>query len=253
MVTKVAGKSLLMMLRRRDLVGLFAFACAFSTIVPAQERAPVPSPDTTLLQITTHGEVQRAPDIASIQAGVIARNADAKQALTDNTRQMTAVMAALKHAGVDGHDIQTNAVALQPTYVYGNGQSVKIDGYEARNTVEVRLRQMDKIGDVLAALVQQGANQIIGPTFIVDKPAAALDDARRDAMRQARARAELYAQATGLKVRRIVNISEDGQSAAPRPMPRMAMEINAATPSVPIATGENTLSVDLSVQFELGK
>ena len=103
------------------------------------------------------------------------------------------------------------------------------------------------------ALVKQGANQITGPTFSIDTPDAAMDAARTDAVKHAQARADLYAAATGLKVRRIVSISESGEMAPPpRPMMRMAM-VAAAPESTPVATGENTIGVDLNVVYELGR
>ncbi len=220
----------------------------------AQQAAP-PSlpPDATLLQLQVEGQSQRAPDVATIDAGVVTRDADANAAMRANATRMQAVLAALKHAGVAERDLQTASISLQPQYVYDNNQPPKITGYEARNSVIVRLRDMARLGDVLDALVRQGANQITGPALSVDKPEAALDEARRAAIRQARERAELYAQAAGLKVRRIVSIAETAaNSRPPRPMPMRYAGI-AAPEATPVASGENTLSVDLDVRFELGR
>ncbi|MBS0212394.1 MAG: SIMPL domain-containing protein [Proteobacteria bacterium] len=236
-----------MSIRRIALFALLLAPCAY-----AQNAPIVLPPDATLLQVNAHGESRRTPDVASIRAGVVTRDADANAALRANATRMTAVIAALKQAGVAERDIQTSSIGLQPQYNYGDKQPPKITGYEVNDTVSVRLREMSKIGNVLDTLVRQGANQIYGPDFSVDKPEAALDEARRAAVEQARERAEVYAQAAGLKVRRIVSISESGENATPpRPMFRMAMAANAAAPT-PVEAGENTLGVDLNVQFELG-
>lgn len=238
-----------MSIRHLALCALLLAPAAF-----AQDRAPqaaLPA-DATVLQVNVRGEVQRAPDLATIQAGVVSRDADANAAMRGNAVRMTAVLAALKRAGVAERDIQTSAISLQPQYSYADKQPPRIDGYEASNNVSVRLRDMGKIGSVLDALVHEGANQIIGPTFAVDRPEAALDEARRSAVQQARARADVYAQAAGLHVRRILSMSESVDVAPPRPMMRMSLAMAAPAPATPVETGQNTLAVDLNVQFELG-
>jgi uncharacterized protein YggE len=163
------------------------------------------------------------------------------------------VIAALKKAGVADRDMQTSSISLSPQYKYGENQPPTITGYQASNTVNVRLRELGKAGAVLDALVKQGANQINGPTFTLDKPEAAMDEARADAVKNAQARANLYATATGLKVRRIVSISESGEM---QPQPRPVMMFARAgkmDESTPVAAGENTIGVDLNVVYELGR
>ncbi len=219
----------------------------------AQNTVPTALPgDATLLQIEAHGESHRTPDVAAISAGVVTQNTDANAAMRENANRMGAVVAALKKAGIADRDLQTSRIDLSPQYNYANNQPPKITGYQASNTVNVRLREMTKIGDVLDALVRQGANQINGPSFSVDKPDAAMDEARNDAVSHAQARAALYATATGLKVRRIVSIVESGGTVMPPPRPYMAMA-KMADAGTPVATGENTLAVDLNVTFELGR
>ncbi len=238
---------------RPALIAALLAPAAFGQNAP---QAPALPPDATLLQVSAHGESHRAPDLALISAGVVTRNADANAAMRTNASRMAAVVAALKQAGVAERDIQTTSIGLQPQYNYSSGQAPKITGYEATNSVSVRLRDMARIGDVLGALVAQGANQINGPTFDIDKPEAALDEARRAAMEQARARAELYAQSAGLKVRRIASISEsiEASQRQPRPMVRSMVSSNyEAANAAPVETGENTLAIDLSVEFELGR
>lgn len=222
----------------------FAFAQSTPLMLPG---------NGTLLQLSAHGETHRAPDVAEISAGVVIQNLDANAALRANAQRMTAVVAALKQAGVADRDIQTASLSLQPQYDYRDNQP-HITGYQASNTVNVRLRDLAKTGDVVDALVKQGANQINGPTFSVDKPEAAMDEARTAAIKQARSRADLYATATGLKVRRIVSISEGSDMGQPRPMMMMAKASDSSAPgSTPIAVGENTLGVDVNVVFELGQ
>jgi uncharacterized protein YggE len=162
-------------------------------------------------------------------------------------------VAAIKAAGIAEKDVQTSGISLNPTYQYGENQPPKITGYEAHNTVNVVVRDISKLGKILDTLAAVGANQINGPSFDVDKKDEAMDEARRQAIEKAQARAEMYAKTLGMRVRRIVSINEGGGFSPPMPMMRgmMAMKSEAADTSV--SPGENTLSVNLDVVFELGR
>lgn len=210
---------------------------------------PLVNPGATRLEIDASGEVIRVPDMVQISAGVVTQSATAARALADNAQRMNATIAALKRAGVGDRDLQTSAIRLQPQYRYADNQPPAITGYQATNQVSVQLRDVSGSGKVLDALVAAGANQIDGPNLTVNKPEAALDEARTQALATARARAELYAKAAGLHVRRIAQISESGQEMpVVRPMAMMAMAKRADTT---IEAGETKLGVTLHVTFEL--
>ena len=224
---------------------------------PALAQTDAPTPIATvpaacaLLDISAQGRVARAPDVATIRAGVVAQAPTAAAALADQAGRMTRVLAALKRAGVVPRDIATAQVGLSPQYRYADGQPPAITGYQATNTVSVRFRDVSRAGAILDALVAAGANQIDGPDLTLDQPDAALDEARVQAVTLARARAELYARAAGLRVRRIVSISEAGVDAgSPRP-PILYARAAAADASTPIAAGEKELSVTVNVRFLL--
>lgn len=212
---------------------------------------PVPVIQGTRLDIVAEGEVSRAPDIATIGAGVVTQGTTAGAAMGENATRMAATVAALRKAGVADRDIQTSAINLNPQYRYGENVAPVITGYQASNQVTVRFRDVKKAGAILDTLVAQGANQINGPTFTIDKPEAALDEARTAAVTKARARAELYAKAAGLTVRRILAISEAGDAAPPRPMPMMQMARSKEAADTTIEAGEQKLTVSLTVTFEL--
>src|SRR6476469_3332188 len=174
----------------------------------------------TRLEISARGEVKRVPDIATISAGVMTQAADARTAMSDNAARMARVIAALRKAGGAERDLSTAQISLSPQYRYTDNQSPVITGYQASNSVSVRFRDIANSGQILDALVAQGANQINGPALSIDKPEAALDEARLSAMAAARQRADLYARAAGLSVRRIVAISENADEPV-RPYPVM--------------------------------
>ncbi len=208
-------------------------------------------PDGTLLDVTATGKTTRVPDLATIRAGVVTQASTAAQALSDNAQRMAAVLAALKKAGIEPRDIATANVSLQPQYRYQDNQPPAITGYQATNTVSVRFHDIAKSGSILDALVAQGANQIDGPNLSLDQPDAALDEARVDAVKRARARADLYAKAAGLSVSRILTISEGGEVAGPQPpMPvfRMAAAKAADTQVLP---GESDVTATITVRFLL--
>ncbi|MDQ3040122.1 MAG: SIMPL domain-containing protein, partial [Pseudomonadota bacterium] len=212
------------------------------------------SADGTLLSVSASADAKRVPDVAHISTGVLTQAADANAAMRANAVQMDKVMAAIRAAGIAERDIQTSGINLNPQYNYVENKPPTITGYQANNTVSVKVRDLSKLGKVLDTLVQQGANQVNGPSFEVDMPDEAYDEARLGALKKAQARATTYADALGLKVRRIVSISEGGSN-MPHPMPMMrAMASDAMQQKeTSVAPGETTLSVNLDVMFELGR
>ena len=209
----------------------------------------------TLLSVSANAEASRTPDIATISTGVVTQAADANGAMRDNAGQMDKVMAALRAAGIAASDIQTSGINLNPQYKYVENMPPAIVGYQASNTVNVKVRELTKLGKVLDALVAQGANQINGPSFGIDKPEAALDEARVAAVKKAQAQAQTYADALGLKIRRIVSISEGGAGLPRPPMPMLrAMSADAGyAKETAVAPGESSVSVSVEMVFELGR
>lgn len=217
----------------------------------AQESRPMMMPiDGTVLEISADGTSTRVPDLAVIQAGVVTQAANAGDAMRQNSTRMATVLAALRRAGIAERDIQTSSVSLSPQYRYAQNEPPVIIGYQASNQVTVRFRDIAKSGTILDALVSQGANNISGPNLTIDKPEAALDEARTAAVATARARAELYAKAAGLRVDRILSISESSAMPVP-PRPMMMARMEAAADATQVVAGESELTVSLSVRFVL--
>lgn len=236
----------------KALVGLLLLA---ATAMPAPADAqPATITQTiagTRLDIDATGEATRVPDVAVISAGVVSRSGSASGALQDAANRMSQVLVALKRAGVQEGDIQTSNVSLNPEYRYPENQSPQLTGYTASNSVTVRFRDIRASGKILDALVAQGANQISGPSLVVDKPEAALDEARVKAIAAARSRAELYARNLGLRVVRVVAVNEQSGFAAPPPMPMGVMSARMANAETRIEPGQQKLQVTVAVTFEL--
>jgi uncharacterized protein len=226
-------------------------AAAVPAGAQAQQASITQSIAGTRLDISATGDVTRVPDIAIITAGVVTRSATAGAALQQAAVRMNRVVAALKRAGVEDRDIQTSNINLNPEYTYANNQPPKLNGYTASNQLTIRFRDIANSGKILDALVAEGANQINGPSLTIDKPEVALDEARARAVAVARARADLYARSLGLRVVRVVAVSESGGYAVPPPMPPMMMEARAQAADTKIEPGEQKLSITLSMTFEL--
>ena len=210
-------------------------------------------PETTL-SLSAEGSVQREPDIAYLNTGVQTQGETAQAAMRANADAMNGVFDALAAADVDRRDMQTSNFSLQPQYDYSSrssGQPPRLTGYQASNQLTVLVRDLDTLGETMDALVGAGGNTFSGLRFALEDDRAAKNAARDIAMKEAIARAELYAAASGYEVARVVTISESG-GYSPQPMAMMA-EARSADRSTPIASGEVGYSVTVNVTFELRK
>ena len=228
-------------------LGSLSMTTASAQSAPTQ-AAPT---DGTLLSISASAEASRTPDIATLSTGVVTQAADANGAMRANSEAMNRLVAAIKAADIADRDVQTSGINLNPQYRYAENQPPVITGYQASNTVNLRVRDLRRLGAVLEALVASGANQINGPTFEIDDADGVQDEARAAALKKAQARAEVYAASLGMRVRRIVSISEGGGFQPVRPM--MAMRAMAQDSAPPVSPGETTLTANLDVVFELGR
>jgi len=198
--------------------------------------------------VTVIGEatISVAPDAAMIRIGVSSQGKTAREAGEANAKQMTAVLAAIKGGGIAERDIQTSRLSLQPQYDPQKSGTARLTGFQATNQVMVRIREIDKLAAVIDNAIAAGANEMSGIEFVVSEQSKLLDQARDDAIGDARRKAELYARAAGAKLGRVVSITEEGSTPPPRPM--QAMRAGA----VPIAPGEQTLRAVVTVSYELG-
>jgi uncharacterized protein len=198
-----------------------------------------------LVTVTGEATVAAAPDTAMIRVGVSSQGKTARAASDANAREMNAVLAAIKDSGIAERDIQTSSLSLQPQYDPNKG-GARLIGFQANNKVTVKIRDIGKLPAVLDRAIAAGANEMSGIEFVVSELSKLLDKARAEAIADAHRKAELYANSAGMKVGRVVAISEEGS--APLPRPYQAMRAGAA---VPIAPGEQTLRAIVTVSYEL--
>lgn len=213
-----------------------------------QERGPH-------ISVVGEGTVDIAPDMAILFLGVVREAKTARQALSDNNEAMAEVLAAMKENGIEDRDLQTSNFSVRPNYTHfrptqnGEQKPPEITGYTVSNNLTVRVRDLAALGEIIDRSVTLGVNQGGDITFTNDNPTEAIATARAEAMKDARARAETLAQAAGVDLDSILEINEGFNRPGPVPMAKGRMMMEAAADSVPVAAGENTYTVTVSVVF----
>ena len=219
----------------------------------AQATPIITQPEEARLNLSATGEVRIIPDQASVSAGVVTEARTAAEALRANARRMQGVFDALERAGVAERDIQTSQLSVSPVYSRPGSQtggSPQITGYSARNTVTALVREIDGVGPAIDALFEAGANTLNGVSFSSSDADAAEAEARRRAVAELHALRDLYAEAAGFGIVRLVSFSESG-GYAPQPvmMARgMALEDAGATP---IAGGELVVRATVNASWQI--
>jgi uncharacterized protein len=155
--------------------------------------------------VSGNGEATKAPDVAYLTLGVEADGATASEALRKNSAQMEATIKTLRDAGVEKKDIQTSNLSVGARYDYSReGAAPRLIGYQATNTVSVKLRNLEKAGGVIDKAVSAGSNRLDSISFGFADPKPLMNEARRAAVLDARDRAGLYAEAAGVKLGRML-------------------------------------------------
>ncbi|ODT29780.1 MAG: hypothetical protein ABS35_07855 [Kaistia sp. SCN 65-12] len=225
-----------------------AASLAFPAIASAADPAKTPR-----IVVSGEGEAAVKPDIALLSLSVMREAKTARAALDANNDAMAAVITAMKAAGIADRDLQTAGIQINPRYTYTDkpdgSQEAELAAYQVTNTLSVRVRNLDDTGAVLDKAVSLGVNQGGGISFTNEDPSAALTEARKKAVADAIAKARTLAEAAGVSVGRVLEITD--QTFAPRPMAINAKAFDAARAAVPIESGENTYSVQVNVTFEL--
>lgn len=239
-------------MNRRYLPMLLAAAIALPHAAVAQEAQPGQTPRVV---VTGEGETAIAPDMAIVSLAVMREADTARAALDANNEAMNAVIAAMKEAGIEQRDIQTAGLQINPRYVYPQNndgeQQPRIVAYQVSNTLTVRVRDIAAVGEIIDRSVTLGVNQGGNITFTNDDPATATTEARKRAVEDAVTRARTLAEAAGVELGRILELSEQSFAPPPVPLGGRAYRMEAAADAVPIEAGENTYRVQVNVTFEL--
>jgi uncharacterized protein len=237
----------------RLFLATLAWAAAFACLVPSVE-AQTPQAQSSLfvgIVVVGEGRVTVVPDYAQIASGVTARGKTVKEASDANSKTMAAVIKALLDSGVAQNDIQTSRFSVQSVYLPpGPSTEPKLAGYNVSNQVRAKVRQIDNLGEILDRLITAGATDVGNIAFMVSDPSKALDQAREAAIADARRKAEVYARAAGIRLGQVEWITEQSGFGA---VPLRGQGAAAARAAVPIATGEDTLEVTVTVGFTIAQ
>lgn len=223
-----------------------AIALVLFAATPALGAAAQPPRTIT---VAGHGEINGVPDSALVSAGVTTQASTAAAALADNAKAMNKVFSTLKSTGVQDKNIQTSNFSVQPQYANNTHDEQKIVGYVVSNQVNVTLDHAANTGTVVDALVAAGANQMNGITFTIHDPKPLLAQARTSAVDDAIGKAQAYAKAAHVNLGPILSISEGVPNEGPRPL--FFAKAQSAREATPIATGEQTVSADVSVVWQI--
>ena len=220
-----------------------AFVIAAAGLAPFSARAAEKL--DKLVTVTGEASIAAAPDAAVIRLGVSSQGKTARAASDANAKDMTAVLAAIKESSIADRDIQTTSLSLQPQYDPKQSGAARLIGFQVNNQVTIKIRDIGRLSAVLDRAIAAGANEMSGIEFVVSEQEKLLDQARAGAIADAHHKAELYANAAGMKIGRVVAISEEGL-APPRPYQPMRAGVAPA-----IAPGEQTLRAVVTVSYEL--
>lgn len=241
----------------RLLTGIVAVVLTLSIGATAQQTTTKTDDSRKVTRVSVSGDstVQAQPDTAIVTISVVNQATQASEAQQQNAAQTDAVVKALKAAVGTGAEVKTSGYGLQPQRIYKEGQPPSISGYEARNSVTVTLSDLKKVGAVIDAAGQAGANDINGILFTLKQDRPAMDRALSEATKEAVSKAQLIAQALGGRVSRIVEVQEDGFQ-RPQPIYQGAQVgmMRTAAVSTPIEVGSLDVHsrVQLIAEIEIG-
>jgi len=231
---------------------LFQAGVSFNNF--AHWQKPGSTNDT--IAVSGEGKVVAIPDIGLTSLSVESRAKTIVQVQTDNTQKMNEIIAYLKSQDIEKKDIRTTQYNLYPIYNYERDSGKQIlDGYQLTQTVEVKIRNLDKVGTILAGAIEKGANQVGQLTFAIDDPEAFQQKARLEAIGKARTKAEAMAKAAGVHLGKVRAFSENVNSPSPYPMmyARDMAVGGAEMKSAPaqIEAGSQEIVVNVSLSFEI--
>lgn len=210
------------------------------------------------ISVSGEGSATIKPDMAVLSFSVVKQNENAASALGENSKALAAVLAALKESGIADRDLQTSNFSIQPLYRHserkdGTYEPPVITGYQVTNGLTVRVRDLAKLGEILDQSIKLGINQGGGITFTNDSPDEAVTAARKAAVADAVSKANTLAESAGIKVGRVIEISENMLRPMPQPMMMRASAPKEAFDAAPIEAGENEYTVNVNMIFAINQ
>ncbi len=241
--------------RQKFIINLLLILCLTAIVVVSVVMVSKRNDYPDRFSVTATGKVYAKPDVANLTVGV---KTDAKStaatAVKENTNKMNEIVKALKALGIEEKDIKTSSYNLNPVYDWTNNRQT-LRGYEVYQTVTIKIRNLDKIGDAIAKTTEKGANQVGNISFTIDDEFELKAQARDAAIERARTKAEDISRKTGMKLGKIVNVYENQvyyPSSANYALEAKGLGIGGGgVPAPDIQTGENEVSVEIVITYEV--
>lgn len=230
----------------------FIAALYWASAAQADDRAGSATRDhhpQSKIVVTGQGKVGAKPDIAFISLGVMVEKSSASEAMEANNAAMSKLFDLLSQLGIEERDVQTTGFSISAQYHFPKNAPRQLTGYQATNNIRIKVRKLQDTGRVVDRLVKQGANQVNSIGFAVSDPDKLLDGARQEAVANARHKAELYAKAANVPLGSLINLSE---SSGIRPIQPMFAAAPMREQAVPVAPGEQELTVTITAEFAIG-
>ena len=230
-------------------------SCAL--LLPLSALAAEPEIREATIIVSGEGEAAIAPDMAVLSLSVVREAETAAEALKANSQAMAEVIADVKAKSIADRDIQTSNFSVDPLYRQDKAdgdtyEAPVIVGYRVTNGLTLRVRDLSQLGALIDAAVKLGVNQGGGISFTNDKPDAAIAEARKKAVAEAMDKAKVLTEAAGVRLGRVIEISENFARPMPQPMYRAAMAKEMAD-AAPIAAGENAYTVTVNITYGIAQ
>jgi len=211
-----------------------------------------PTAERDTIAISGEGKVTGIPDIAAIEVGLVTEKKDVASAQKENTLKMNRLIKNLKNLGIEDKDIQTSYYNIYPQYDWPDGKQV-LRGYQVNQSVSVKIRNLDKIGDILTAAGEGGANQVSGLSFNIDDPEKLRQEARIKALENAKEKADALAKVAGVKLGKVVSFSEYAETPAPmyKAMEGLGIGGGGEMPAPTVEKGSMDIIVNVTVSYEI--
>jgi uncharacterized protein YggE len=246
-------------MRKTIIITGLAFALAAQLAAQAPRPAGEAADIVPMLSVSGTGEARVAPDEATVRLGVVAQAPTARAAQEQVNRTANAVLEAIRKQGIEAEDIQTSGLSLSPMYSQGRPdaeeRAPRITGYQANNTVTIRVEDLTKVGPIIDAGLGAGANNLEGVVFGLRNDEAARRAALADAVREARAKAEALAQALKVQLAGIVDVTEGGISVYPPPYPKVGRVAMAefSQADTPVSAGQVGVEASVTIRYRIAQ
>ncbi len=205
------------------------------------------------ITISGEGKIQAKPDIAMVTLGVVSQATNVASAQKDNTEKMNKITKAMKDLGIDEKDLKTINYSIYPRYNYESGRQ-NIIGYDVSQSLEVKIRDLDKISSVLSKAAGLGANQVGSLAFTFDDPEKLKVEARSEAIKNAKEKAQVLTDELGVNLGRVIDFSESSNAAQPpKYYAEKALGMGGDGASPDIQTGENEITANVTITYEIRK